>query len=209
MLFGVPAPGPFVLTMYKITLPHGYFFTWFFHGFFFRSSLTGIFNVVFSPLFLTWYTPPPHFYTCRYHVFGLIFNVVFSPLFFTWSTPPPHFYTSRYLVKLRMMLAVPWYVQGGQMDENVAAAAARRPGSETLHVFFVWFEGCGLAMARAEGEVLELAGLVWLVELLAGHSSAGGPGGVGRPPQLGCQEEYDRASNVVLTRYLPCRRSGS
>jgi hypothetical protein len=51
MLFGVPAPGLFVLALYKLTLPHGYFLTWFFHGFFFRSSLTGIFNVVFSPLF--------------------------------------------------------------------------------------------------------------------------------------------------------------
>jgi hypothetical protein len=48
-----------------------------------------------------------------------------------------------------MMLAVPWYVQGGQTDENVAAAAVRRPGSETLHVFFAWLEGCGLAEARA------------------------------------------------------------
>jgi hypothetical protein len=115
--------------------------------FFFRSSLTGIFNVVFSPLFLTWYTPPPHFYTrtCRYHVYGLIFNVVFSLLFLTWSTPPSHFYTSRYLVKLRMKLAAPWYVQGGQMGENVAAAALRQPGSETLHVFGL---GRGLAMAR-------------------------------------------------------------
>ena len=84
--------------------------------FFFRSSLTGIFNVVVSPLFLT------------------------------WSTPPPHFYTSRYLVKLRMKLAAPWYVQGGQMGENVAAAALRQPGSETLHVFGL---GRGLAMARA------------------------------------------------------------
>ncbi len=46
----------------------------------------------------------------------------------------PHFYTSRYLVKLRMKLAVPWYVQGGQMGENVAAAALRQPGSEMSHV---------------------------------------------------------------------------
>ncbi len=101
--------------------------------------------MIVSPLFLTWYTPPPHFYTCRYHVYGLIFNVVFSPLFFTWSTPPPHVYTSRYLVKLRMKLAAPWYVQGGQMDENAAAAALRQPGSETSHVFGL---GRGLAMAR-------------------------------------------------------------
>ncbi len=75
-----------------------------------------------------------------------------------------------------MMLAVLWYVQGGQMDENVAAAAVRRLGSETLHVFFVLLEGCGLAKERAEREVLELAGLVWRVELLAGSSLAGGPG---------------------------------
>jgi hypothetical protein len=40
------------------------------------------------------------------------------------------------------------------MGENVAAAAVRRLGSETLHVFVVWLEGCGLAMARAEGEVV-------------------------------------------------------
>ena len=95
------------------------------------------------------------------------------------------------------------------MDENVAAAAVRRPGSETLHVFFVLLEGCGLAKERAEGEVLELAGLVWRVELSAASSSAGSPGGADRPPQPGCQEECDRASNVVLTRYLPCCRSGS
>ena len=95
MLFGVPAPGLFVLALYKLTLPHGYFFTWFFHGFFFRSSLTGI------------------------------FNVVFSPLFFTWSTPPPHFYTSRYLVKLRMKMAAQCYVQGGQKGGNVPAAVRR------------------------------------------------------------------------------------
>ncbi len=104
--------------------------------------------MVVSPLFLTWYTPPPHFYTCRYHVFGLIFNVVFSPLFFTWSTPPPRFYTSGYLVKLRMKLAAPWYVQGGQMGENVAAAALRRQESEMSHVFGWGLVGCGLAMAR-------------------------------------------------------------
>ncbi len=108
-----------------------------------------------------------------------------------------------------MKLAVLLYVQGGQMGENVAAAAVRRPGSETLHVFLVWLEGCGLARERAEREVLELAGLVWRVELSVGSSSAGGPGGADRPPQLGCQEECDRASNIVLTRYLPCRRSGS
>jgi hypothetical protein len=30
-----------------------------------------------------------------------------------------------------MKLAAPWYVQVGQTGENVAAAAARRPGSET------------------------------------------------------------------------------
>ncbi len=120
--------GCLILAMYRLTLPHGYFFTWFFHGFFFRSSLTGIFNVVFSPLFLTWSTPPPLFYTCRYHVWRLIFNVVFSPLFLTWSTPPPHFYTSRYLVKLRMKMAAQCYVQGGQKGGNVPAAV-RRPGS--------------------------------------------------------------------------------
>jgi hypothetical protein len=33
-----------------------------------------------------------------------------------------------------MKLAVPWYVQGGQMGENVAAAALRQPGSEMSHV---------------------------------------------------------------------------
>ena len=204
MLFGVPAPGPFVLTMYKITLPHGYFFTWFFHGFFFRSSLTGIFNVVFSPLFLTWYTPPPHFYTCRYHVWRLIFNVVFSPLFLTWSTPPPHFYTSRYLVKLRMKLAAPWYVQGGQMGENVAAAALRQPGSGTIHVFGL---GRGLAVARAWVEVGQEQGqVVWAVRA-AVSSWAAGRGVVARLAPPVCLGECDRALNVVLKRYQSCRRS--
>jgi hypothetical protein len=33
-----------------------------------------------------------------------------------------------------MKLAAPWYVQGGQMGGNVAAAAVRRPGSEMSHV---------------------------------------------------------------------------
>ena len=70
-------------------------------------------------------------------------------------------------------------------------------------------EGCGLAKERAEGKVLELAGLAWRVELSAASSLAGGPGGAGRPPQPGCQEECDKASNVELTRYLLCRRSGS
>ena len=173
MLFGVPAPGPFVLTMYKITLPHGYFFTWFFHGFFFRSSLTGI------------------------------FNVVFAPLFFTWSTPPPHFYTSRYLVKLRMKLAAPWYVQGGQMGENVAAAALRQPGSETLHVFGL---GRGLAMARAWEKARELAEqVVWAVRA-AVSSWAAGRGGVVRLVPPACLVECDRASTVELKRYLISRR---
>jgi hypothetical protein len=108
-----------------------------------------------------------------------------------------------------MMLAAPWYVQGGQMGENVAAAAVRRPGSEMLHIFFVWLGGCGLAKARAEGEVMELAGLVWRAVLSADFSLAGGPGGEGRPPLPGRPEEYDRASNVVLTRYQSCRRSRS
>ncbi len=62
------------------------------------------------------------------------------------------------------------------MDENVVAAAVRRPGSEMLHVFFVWLEGCGLAKEWAEREVLELAGLMWWVELVAG-SLAGAPAG--------------------------------
>jgi hypothetical protein len=84
--------------------------------------------MVFSPFFLTWSTPTPHFYTCRSHVLRVIFNVVFSPLFLMWSTPPPHFYTSRYLVKLRMKRAAQFYVQGGQMGGNVPAAG-RRPGS--------------------------------------------------------------------------------
>jgi hypothetical protein len=137
-----PHLGCLILAMYRLTLPHGYFLTWFFQGFFFRSPLTGIFNVVVSPLFLTWSTPPPHFYTYRYHVLSLIFNVVFSPLFLTWSTPPPLLYTSRYLAKFRMRLAAQCYVQGGQMGGNVAAAA-RRPGSGKLHVS--GWEGAGVA----------------------------------------------------------------
>ncbi len=123
-----PHQGCLILTMYRLSLPHGYFFDVVLPRFFFRSSLTGIFNVVVSPLFLTWSTPPPHFYTCRYHVWHVIFNVVFSPLFFTWSTPPPHFYTSRYLVKLCMKMAAQCYVQGSQKGGNVPAAV-RRPGS--------------------------------------------------------------------------------
>ena len=203
MLFGVPTPGLFVLAMYKLTLPHGYFFDVVLPRFFFRSSLTGIFNVVVSPLYLTWYTPPPHFYTCRYHVFCLIFNVVFSPLFFTWSTPPPHFYTSRYLVKLHMKLAAPWYVQGGQTGENVAAAALRKPGSKMLHVFGL---GRGLAMARAWEKVRELAEqVVWAVRA-AVSSWAAGRGGVVRLVPPACLVECDRASTVELKRYLIFRR---
>ncbi len=112
-----PHQGRLVLALYRLTLPNGYFLLWFYHGFFFRSSLTGIFNVVYST---------PAFYACRSHVCCLIFNMVYSPLFLTWSNPPLHFYTSRYLVKLCMMLAVQSCVRGGQMGGSVRCVQRRR-----------------------------------------------------------------------------------
>ncbi len=92
-----------------------------------------------------------------------------------------------------MKLAAPWYVQGGQMGENVAAAALRRPGSEMSHVFGWGLVGCGLAMAR----------VAWS----AAYSWAGDRGGAGRLLPPGRLEECGRALNVVLKRYQSCRRS--
>jgi hypothetical protein len=69
-----------------------------------------------------------------------------------------------------MKLAAPWYMQGGQMDENVAAAAVRQPGSEKLHIFCGGVEGCGLAMARDVVKAGELAGLAERVAWWAAYS---------------------------------------
>jgi hypothetical protein len=102
-----------------------------------------------------------------------------------------------------MKLAALWYVQGGQMGENVAAAALRQPGSETLHVFGL---GRGLAMARAWVKVRVLAEqAVWAVRA-AVSSWAAGRGGVVRLVPPVCLEECGRASNVELKRYLISRR---
>jgi hypothetical protein len=103
-----------------------------------------------------------------------------------------------------MKLVAPWYVQGGQMGENVAAAAVRRPGSEMSHVFGWWVVGCGLAMAR---DAVKEAKLAEQAAWSAVSSWAGGHGGAGRLLLPGCLEECGRASTVVLKRYQFCRRS--
>jgi hypothetical protein len=106
-----------------------------------------------------------------------------------------------------MKLAAPWYVQGGQMGENVAAAALRRPGSEMSHIFGWGVVGYDLAMARDAVKVAELAEQAERAAWSAVYSWAGGHGGAGRLLLPGRLEECGRASNVMLKRYQSCRLS--
>ncbi len=100
-----------------------------------------------------------------------------------------------------MKLAAQWYVQGGQMGGNVAAAAVRRPGSKTLHVSGWGSVGGGLAVALDVGELAELA--AWS----AASPWAGGHGRAVRLLLPGGLEASGRASSGGWKLYQVCRRS--